>query len=437
MIQNVTFKGGAHIEEHKEFSEAKPIELQVLPSVVHIPLLQGSGSVNQPLVKKGDRVLKGQLIGSSEATFGSPVHSSVSGTVLEISPRYTAEGKRVDCITIERDDLDEAVEFVSKNVEGNPEAKYLVSVAREAGITGMGGGGFPFAVKLNGAINNNIDSILANGAECEPYLTSDHRAMVEHPAEVVSGVSLVVNALGCNAGYIAIEDNKPDAISAVDSATNDFSKVEVASMQTKFPQGDSTRVIDSVLNRKVPVGERSGAVGAFVSNVNTFRALHNAYYNGIPLFERVISVTGPGVKEPKNILTRIGTPIIDLINQCGGFNGDVVAVISGGPMNGDQIFDLESPVTKNITGIVVLTKEYMDTSRPTPCIKCDKCVSVCPSRLNPQRLEKLILHGKYDDAKAAFAEECIQCGACSYVCPAKRQLAQNIKLGMNEIWARN
>lgn len=436
MINNLTFSGGVHINEHKNYSENAPVEMQELPKFVHIPLLQGSGVPCESLVKKGDIVKKGQKIGSSEASFSSSVHASISGTVVEIKEKFTAEGKKINCITIESDGTDESVEFVSNKEAGPVDPTKLVEIAKEAGIIGMGGAGFPFNVKLNGAINKGIDSILANGAECEPYLTSDHRLMLEFPVEVAKGVSLVVDALNANAGYIAIEDNKQNAIETMDAVVSDFEKLTVASMQTKYPQGDSTRIIDSVLNRKVSIGERSGSVGAFISNVGTFKALHDAYYFGKPLFERIISITGPGVVTPKNILARVGTPVIDLINQCGGFNGDVVAIISGGPMSGHQIYDVDSPVTKSITGIVVLTRDAMDFREPTPCIKCDRCVAGCPAKLNPQKLEKAIKKENFDLAKALYAEECIQCGACSYSCPAKRHLAESIKLAINEIRAR-
>lgn len=436
MINNISFSGGVHMNEFKEFSEKKPIEKQNLPKFVHIPVLQGTGVACEPLVKKGDTVKKGQLIGSCEASYSSSVHASISGTVVDIKEMFTAEGKKVSCISIESDGSEDEVVYETKNRSGEVDPKELVQVAKDAGIIGMGGGGFPFNVKLNGAIGKGVDSILANGAECEPFLTSDHRTMVEHPEDVVKGVALVVDALNADAGYIAVEDNKPDAIDLLDKAASDFEKITVASMITKYPQGDSARVIDSVLNRKVPIGERSGSVNAFVSNVGTFKALADAYYTGKPSIERVISVTGPGVANPKNILVKVGTPVIDLINQCGGFKGDVVAVISGGPMSGHQIFDLDSPVTKSITGIVVLTREYMDFRDPTPCIKCDRCIHACPVKLNPQVLEKAIRKENFDMAKKLHVEECIQCGSCSFVCPAKRHLAESIKLAINEIWAR-
>lgn len=433
MINNLTFSGGTHINEYKEFSEDSPLEMQEVPKIVHIPLLHGSGVECKPIVKKGDEVKVGQKIGDSEATFASAVHASISGKVTGIDVMDTAGGFEAKCITIEREEGDEEefVEFIPNT--GEVEIEKLVEIAKEAGIIGMGGAGFPFNAKLNGAIGNNIDSIIANGAECEPFLTSDHRLMVEYTDDMLKGVALVVDALNADAGYIAIEDNKPNAIEEVNSRISEYSKLTLASLKTKYPQGDSTRIIDSVLNRKVPVGERSGAVNAMVSNVGTFKSMSDAYYKGIPLYQRVISVTGPGVVEPKNIVVRIGSTVRDLIAQCGGFQGDVAAIVSGGPMSGTLVYDIDSPVTKNITGIVVLTREYLDLTEESPCIGCDRCIEVCPSKLNPTKLDKAIRKEKFEMAKDLHAEECIQCGSCSYVCPAKRHIAEMISLGIKEI----
>ncbi|NLW43302.1 MAG: electron transport complex subunit RsxC [Tissierellia bacterium] len=432
MINNLTFSGGTHIDDNKHYSENSPLEMQELPQIVHIPLLQGIGVECTPLVKKGDFVKTGQKIGESDASFSTCVHSSITGEVLEIKERYTAGGSKVKCVTIQRTEGEEEfVEFISNYQHGQPNPEILVEAAKEAGIIGMGGAGFPFGVKLNGAIDNNIDSVIANGAECEPYLTSDHRLMLDFPEEVTKGVALVVDALNADAGYIAIEDNKKNAIDAMDAVIADYERLTVASLITKYPQGDSTRIVDAVLNRKIPIGQRTGSVNAFISNVGTFKALHDAYYEGKPLYERIVSVTGPGIVEPKNIMARVGTTVSDLIKQCGGFQGDVNAIISGGPMSGNQVFDLDSPVTKNVTGLVVLTRENMDLREETPCIKCGRCIEVCPSKLNPAKLDAAISKEKFDLAKDLYVDECIQCGACSYVCPAKRHLAEHIKMGIN------
>lgn len=437
MISNVTFSGGVHLNYNKEFSKDAPLENASIPELVHIPLLQGVGSVCTPLVKVGDNVKVGQKIGDLEGDFGACVHASVSGEVVEIAERYTTEGKKVDCISIKSDGKDEYVEFISPYKADGLKGEELVSIAKEAGIIGMGGGGFPFGVKLSGAIGKNVDSILANGAECEPYLTSDHRLMTEFPEDVVEGVNLAMDAISAENGYIAIEDNKPDAIELINKALEGKDNITLASLETKYPQGDSARVIDAVLDRQVKIGERSGSVNAFVSNVGTLKTFKDAVYEGRPSFERIVSVTGAGVKTPKNLMVRIGTPIRDLIEDCGGLNGELGAIISGGPMSGNQQFDLDSPITKSITGIVVLTKDDLDLREESPCIKCGKCVQVCPIHLNPAKLNAAINKEKFDMAKDLHVEECIQCGACSYICPAKRHLAESMKLGINEVWARS
>lgn len=434
MISNLTFSGGTHVKEYKEFSEHAAIEMQILPKFVHIPLLQGIGAECTPIVNVGDIVKVGQVIGTTEAKLGVNVHSSVYGKVTAISDRYTAEAIRAKCVTIEVIDGEEEFEdFVPSNIIEGISVEKIASIAKDAGIVGMGGAGFPFGAKVSGALSSEIDSVIANGAECEPFLTCDHRAMVEFPEDIMKGVSLVVEALNANAGYIAIEDNKPDAIKIMEDFSSNYENLTVASLKTKFPQGDSTRIIDAVLNRKVPAGARSGAVKAFVSNVGTFKACYDAISKGIPLYERVISVTGPGVKTPKNIMARVGTTAMDLIEQCGGLNGDVVAIVSGGPMSGHQIYDYDTPVTKTTTGLVVLTREVFDFGEEIPCIRCNRCIVVCPSKLNPKDINAAIRKDKFELARDMHAEECIQCGSCSYVCPSKRHIAESINLGLMEI----
>lgn len=433
MISNLTFSGGTHITEYKEYSEKAAIEKQVLPKFVHIPLLQGIGAECTPIVKAGDIVKVGQVIGTTEAKLGANVHSSVYGKVVEISDKYTAETKMSKCVTIEVMDGEEEFEqFIPSGAEGL-EVEKIANIAKEAGIVGMGGAGFPFGTKFSGAVHSAIDSVIANGAECEPFLTCDHRMMLEYPKDIMDGVTLVVDALNANAGYIAIEDNKKDAIDVIEGLSSTYENLTVASLKTKFPQGDSTRIIDSVLNRKVPAGSRSGEVHAFVSNVGTFKALNDAVTTGKPLYERVISVTGPGVVTPKNIMARVGTTVIDLIDQCGGLKGDVVAIVMGGPMSGHQIYDYDTPVTKTTTGVVVLTREVFDFGEEIPCIRCNRCIQACPSKLNPKDLNAAIRKGKFELARDMHAEECIQCGSCSYVCPSKRHIAESINLGLLEI----
>ena len=438
MMNNLTFSGGGiDLKDQKQFSMEEPIEKASLPEYVHIPLLQGIGVECTPTVKKGDQVKVGQVIGQLDAGLGATVHASVSGEVVEIGKRYTTEGKKVKCVTIKNDGEDEKLEFVSRfKAEGMTIEEYA-SIAKDAGVVGMGGAGFPLGVKLSGAAKDKVDSVIANGAECEPYLTTDYRVMLEQPKKVVGGLKLVMEAVGAEFGYIGIEDNKPEAIETIDGIVSNDDDITVASLITKYPQGDSTRLIDSVLDRKTPIGERSGAVKATVCNVGTLAAFNDAVYEGKPVYERVVSVTGPGIKNPKNLVVRIGTPVSHLIEECGGFTGKIGAVIAGGPMSGNQVYTLELPITKSITGITVLLEEDVDLRPVTPCIKCGRCVKACPVHLMPYKIEAAVKKEKFDVAKDLDVEECIQCGTCSYVCPAKRELSADMNLAKNVIYNKN
>ena len=390
--------------------------------VFKFDLKQGIGAPSTAVVEVGDKVKRGQVLGEADLEkLSVPVHASVNGVVTEVTEAHV-------CV----EQTDDEKEYVKIDQSGS-----ISDIVRRAGIIGMGGAGFPFGAKVNGAIGKGVDSVIANGAECEPYLTTDHRLMRDFPEEIIQGVRLAMDAIEAEAGYIGIEDNKPDAIEVMDKALNGNNAVQVASLVTKYPQGDSARMIDSILDRQVPIGGRSGAVNAFVSNVGTFKAFYDAVYEGKPSYERVISVTGGGVKEPKNLMVKVGTPVRDLINNAGGFNGKVGAIISGGPMSGNQLYDLDSPVTKAVTGITVLSEEEIDLRQETPCIKCGKCVAACPIKLNPALIDAAVHKEKFEMAKELFAEECIQCGACSYVCPSKRHLAETIKLANEIIWVKS
>lgn len=438
MMKNLTFSGGGiDINDQKQYSMDMPIEDAAFVEYVHIPLLQGIGVESKPTVKKGDYVKIGQVIGQSEAGLGANVHASVSGEVTEVANRYTAEGKKVKCITIKNDGKDETVDFVSKFQSTGMDVEDYAQIAKDAGVVGMGGAGFPMGVKLSGAAKDLVDSVLANGAECEPYLTTDYRMMLEFPEKVIGGLNLAIKAIGAENGYIGIEDNKPQAIDIMEEKVSDIDNITVASLITKYPQGDSTRLIDSVLDRQTPMGSRSGAVKATVFNVGTLAAFHDAVYEGKPVYERVISITGSGIREPKNLRVKIGTPVKDLIEACGGFNGKVGAVISGGPMSGNQLYSLELPVTKSVTGIVVLAEEDVDLRPETPCIKCSRCAEVCPIYLVPFKIDAAVNKEMFDVAKELDVQECIQCGACSYICPAKRHLAAKMSLAKDVIWNKN
>ena len=299
----------------------------------------------------------------------------------------------------------------------------------------MGGAAYPFHSKLAIAHESEVDTIILNGAECEPYLTADHRMMLENPEKVIYGLEVIMKYLGVGNGYIAVEDNKPDAINTLKETLKDNDKIQVASLQTKFPQGDSYRIVNAVTGRIVPFGGRTKDVQSFVTNVSTSAAISDALLEGKPQYERVVTITGNGVKEPKNLLVKIGTSIGDLIEQCGGFNGNPGKIIVGGPMTGFTQFTLDTPITKGATGIIVLTEEESAPVKITPCIRCGECVTKCPAFLEPITISNYSLKDMYEEAETSYALACIECGTCSYTCPAKRPLAESIAHAKREIKA--
>lgn len=436
-LDNLTFKGGIHVKDQKGFTKDKSIEKAIEPSIVKIPLHQHVGAPCKALVKKGDKVKVGQKIGDSEASLTVPVHSSVSGEVIGIEKLYTPDGYNVECLVIESDGLNQIDESVQP--KGNLDSltnQEILAIAREAGIAGMGGAAYPLHTKLTISQEADVDTAILNGAECEPYLTSDHRMMLEHPEKITFGLEVIMKYLGLSNGYIAVEDNKGDAIASLKESLKNNNDINVASLKTKFPQGDSYRIVGAVTGRTVPEGGRTKDVKTFVTNVCTSAALADAILEGKPLYERVVTVTGSGIKEPKNLLVKIGTSIGDIITQCGGFNGRPGKIIAGGPMTGYTQFTLDTPITKGVTGIIVLTEEEAQPVKTTPCIKCGKCVEGCPAFLLPLTISAYSLKDKYEEAESYHALACIECGSCSYICPAKRPLTESIAHAKREITAR-
>lgn len=432
-LDNVTFKGGYHIPDYKSYTSGKAIEKARDPQVVYIPLHQHVGAPCEALVKVGDTVKIGQKIGDSKASTFAPVHASISGTVKSISKRYNPNGLNVDCIEIESDGLNEYHESYGVKADLLTLTKEeILARIKEAGIIGMGGGAFPLHTKLITSDDRSVDTIILNGAECEPYLTCDHRIMLESPEKIVSGLEILMKYLDIENGYIAIENNKMDAIEVMREKTKD-KNIKVASLKTKFPQGDSYRIVDAVTGKKVPQGGRCKDVNSMVSNVGSAVAIAEAVTEGKPLYERVITVTGKGVKEPKNLLVKIGTPIGELIKQCGGFNGKPGKIIAGGPFTGIAQFSLDTPVVKATSGIIVFTEEEAKVEKVLPCIKCAKCVEVCPVYLQPLFISAYALKDNIEMAEKYDALACISCGSCSYVCPSKRPLTESIDYAKNEI----
>ncbi|MBN2010668.1 electron transport complex subunit RsxC [candidate division KSB1 bacterium] len=431
-FKSKSFKGGVHPPENKAFSDNKVIEKLPLPERVVIPLAQHIGAPAEPIVSVGDEVKTGQKIGQSKGFVSVPCHASISGIVKKIEPRPHPVGGDVLAIEIEGDGND----IMSQDFDFNPD--YMVQSVDEmkenileAGIAGMGGATFPTHVKLSPPPDKTIDTLILNGAECEPFLTSDARLMIEFPKEIIEGLRILMKILNCKRGYIAIEKNKPNAISLFHKLINDSkqSDINVVGLKVKYPQGAEKQLIKAIVNRNVPAGGLPMDVGCLVQNVGTAKAVYDAISKKLPLIERVVTVTGKGIKEPKNVLARIGTPFQQVIDFCGGLTDDAAKIINGGPMMGIAQFDLEVPVIKGTSGIVILNTKQAILPQPQPCISCARCVDSCPMGLMPNYLATLVENQKFEQAKEFNIKDCIECGSCSYVCPSKIRHVHLFKFG--------
>ncbi|ACL70184.1 electron transport complex subunit RsxC [Halothermothrix orenii] len=433
----LTFRQGVHPEYNKELTRDKPLKKAARPGKVVIPLQQHIGAPCDPLVKKGDQVKLGQKIGDTDAFVSAPVHASVSGTVKDITDVLTPSGKKSRAVVIEADEedvLDESIKPRGELSDLTPED--IKNIIREAGIVGLGGATFPTHVKLNVPEGKEIDHVILNGAECEPYLTVDHRIMVERSEDVVFGLRALMKAAGVENGLIGIEDNKPDAIQAMKKVVENEPGIEVKVLETKYPQGGEKMLIKALLDREVPVGGLPLDVGVIVNNVSTAVAVTDAIKKGMPLIERPVTITGRGVKNPLNLVFRVGTPIEDLIEQAGGMVSPGGKVIVGGPMMGISQPHTGIPSNKGTSGLLILPPEEIEDFNPRPCIKCARCVDSCPMMLMPIQLSNFAKHEMYDELEKYNVLNCIECGTCSYVCPARRPLVEYIRLGKAEIIAR-
>lgn len=430
-----TFKGGVHPGHHKSTTEKKAVVVAKPPAVAVIPLSQHIGAPCDPLVAAGDAVKMGQKIGDSKGFVSVPVHASVSGKVVKIGKCNSPLGGSVDAVFIENDFQDTWYESVKPNPDWRKiSADELRKIIREAGIAGMGGAAFPTHVKLSPPPEKKIDYVLINGAECEPYLTADHRAMLERTEDLLRGVRLVMKILGAKKAVIGIEDNKPDAVEAVKKAAGAESGIEVRALHTKYPQGAEKQLIKVITGREVPSGGLPADVGCVVQNVGTCIAIADAVQKGVPLLERIVTITGSAIKEPQNMLVRIGTPVADLIEQCGGFTSNLRKLIIGGPMMGIAQPGADNlPVIKGTSGILCLADSEVAEDEIRPCIRCAQCVEVCPVSIMPLFISSAVEQGLYDKAEKFNAMDCIECGSCSYICPAKRPLVQWIKMAKDEI----
>lgn len=424
----LTFRGGIHPYEGKELSKDHPIEKYLPKGDLVYPLSQHIGAPSVPCVKKGDTVLAGQKIADAGGFVSVPLHASVSGTVKGIEKRLNATGSMVDCIVIENDQQYQETEFQEARLEDLTKEEILNRI-KEGGVVGMGGAGFPTHVKLAPKDPSKIEYILVNGAECEPYITSDYRRMIEEPEKVVKGLQVILTLFDSAKGYICIEDNKPDCIAKMKELVKDIDRIEVKEMMTKYPQGGERTLIYAATGREINSSMLPADVGCVVDNVETVISVYKAVILGRPVNSRVVTVTGDGIKEPKNLLVLAGTDMSELVDAAGGLKDKIAKAISGGPMMGFALYDLHVPCTKTTSAFLFLEHDAVSEAQEiqTACINCGRCVSVCPGHVLPARLAKLAERGDMAGFEALDGMECCECGCCSYICPAKRPLTQSIK----------
>ena len=429
-----TFPGGVHPYEGKKFTEKKQIEVLPSPQKVFIPLQQHIGAPTTPLVEKGQEVKAGEKIGEVNGFVSTPVHASIAGKVTGIEDIDHPVSGRGQAIVIEKGETEQWVDSIKLDEKYlDLSAKEMRDRIKEAGLAGMGGATFPTHVKLSPPPDKKIDVLILNGIECEPYLTADHRLMLEYPGDIVKGMRIMMKILGVKRGIIGIESNKPDAVKVMLDAIKDEEGMEVNVFPVKYPQGAEKQLIKAALNREVPSGGLPMDVGVIVQNVGTSKAVYEAVALHKPLTHRVLTVTGPGVKEPKNLLVPIGTKFQDVIDFCGGITEKAAKIIMGGPMMGLTQPNLNVPVIKGTSGILILEEDSSHLPEEEPCIGCGRCVEVCPVHLLPTTLQLLVNNEKFDEAENLHIMDCIECGSCAFICPANRYLLHGIRFGKRRI----
>ena len=429
------FFGGVHPDPMKDATSGKAIEKLAPPEEVVIPMSLHIGAPCTPIVAAGDAVKLGQKIGEAAGFMSAPIHASVSGTVVAVEPRPHFNGSMVMSVVIKNDMLDTPDESI-RPVE-NPEsltAQQMCDVVKNAGIVGLGGATFPTHVKISSGLGK-VDTVIVNAAECEPYITSDHRIMLEYPEQVIGGAKLLAQTFGVDKVYIGIEDNKMDAIEVLrtEAAKENAAFVEIRQLHTRYPQGAEKQLCQAITGRQVPPGGLPAAIGCAVFNVDTTSAIWRAVYQGMPLIRRIVTVSGSGVVEPKNLECRVGTPVKNLFDDCGGVKEETFKIIMGGPMMGVAQYDMNVPVGKGTNAMLAFAgKEYRGVENPV-CIRCGKCVSVCPMHLQPLMLNLFCAADRLDEAEELNLFDCIECGSCSYICPGRVHLVHTFRTAKQKI----
>lgn len=425
-MAKLTFHGGIHPYDGKDLSKDKPMKEIIPKGEMVYPLSQHIGAMAVPVVAKGDRVLTGQKIAEAGGFVSAPIYATVSGTVKAIEPRRVVTGDMVNSIIIDNDGQFEEVAYEAHEPQKLTKEEIL-KLIQEAGVVGMGGAGFPTHVKLSPKEPDKIEYVIANCAECEPYLTSDYRRMIEEPEKLVEGLGIILRLFDNARGILAVEDNKLDCIQLLKELTKNEPRISVKALKTKYPQGAERQLIYAATGRAINSSMLPADAGCVVDNVDTVVAIYHAVKEGRPLMNRIVTVTGDAVNDPRNFYVRIGMNYKDLIEEAGGFKTQPQKIVSGGPMMGFALFDLNVPTTKTASALLCMTKDEVSQYEPSACINCGRCVEACPSRIVPKALAVYAEHGDAKTFEAANGLECCECGCCSYVCPAKRQLTQSIK----------
>ena len=430
-----TFRGGVHPAHGSKAQTQGLATRSFVSDTVRIIMNMNIGAPSQPCVAKGDHVKIGQVIGEPVGFLGLPVHASVSGEVVSVEPIPYLSEQPAMCVTIHNDFADEWVELHPLGSVETVDPALIIPAIKNAGICGLGGASFPTHVKLSIKPEQKCDCIIANGAECETHLTCDHRLMLENPVRVVDGLRAAMRAINVKQGVIAIEDNKPDAIEAIRKACQGREGVRVQVLKTKYPQGGEKQLIEAVTGRQVPSGGLPIQAGVIVMNVATCAAVADAVIDGKPLVERIVTVTG-AVRQPANLRLRIGTITEDIIGECGGFSGDVGKVIFGGAMTGMCAPNTSIPIAKATGGILVLDKQDAASVEEGPCLRCGKCVEVCPIGLHPLKIKIAADADRIDECKRLHVMDCTLCGSCSFICPAHRWLTASFKVAKQKLAAQ-